>query len=278
MKKFAILIFFAVSLSSLSQSMIDKNTDLRVLYQLDYKKFINSDVVKSENAVLIAKNQGSLLFTFEKMMSLDSIQKSRALTASDVLLYRPAYFFLIKRNSDSISHYGTIGNDLLKFEESVNLNWKLTNEEKLIRGYTCKKSTLNYAGRDWIAWYTTEIPIDAGPYKFHGLPGLIINIRDTEENFEFTVNEIKTGDFDINPKVNNYFITEEGETFQEIEKNKFHEIRNKFYTMTLNERLQYMNRENEGTHSYVITGTNGETPRTNRKTKTRNFIERYQEK
>ena len=42
-----------------------------------------------------------------------------------------------------------------------------------------QKATTSYGGRDWIAWFTAEIPFQDGPYKFYGLPGLIVKMEDT---------------------------------------------------------------------------------------------------
>mgnify|MGYP000312216520 CR=1 FL=1 len=272
MKKIiTVLLVLITILSSQSQSNID--SDLKVLYKLDYKKFDNSDDVRSAYTVLISKNQGSL-FTFEKMMSLDSIQRIRELDAGDVMFYRPAYFLLTKRENDSIFHYEMIGKDLLQFKESINLEWKLVNESKNINGFLCKKATLNYGGRNWIAWYTPEIPKNTGPYKFYGLPGLIMSIKDDELIFEFEAIAVRFGSFDTNSNVDNFFVTDEEEKFEEIEKEEFYELRSKFYAMTLKQRLDYMNREDGGIIDAEITNADGERININRKSKKRNFIER----
>ncbi len=74
----------------------------------------------------------------------------------------------------------------IDFEDSVpNISWKLVDEEKEINGYKVKKATTNLFGRKWDAWYTEEIPISYGPYKFYGLPGLILNIKDSQDLFSF---------------------------------------------------------------------------------------------
>ena len=53
------------------------------------------------------------------------------------------------------------------------------------------KASAELWGRKFIAWFTLEIPVSYGPYKFCGLPGLIINISDTENQHCFTINAVK---------------------------------------------------------------------------------------
>ena len=102
------------------------------------------------------------------MFQLSEIQQLEAIEPTEALLYRTPYFFLIKRKNQEIEHHESIGSDLLKFKETVSLDWKLVNEEKEINTLSCKKATLNFLGRKWIAWYATKIPINTGPYKFFG--------------------------------------------------------------------------------------------------------------
>lgn len=56
-------------------------------------------------------------------------------------------------------------------------NWEITNEEKQISGYTCKKAISKLYGYNYEAWYTDEIPVSSGPEKFDGLPGLILYVH-----------------------------------------------------------------------------------------------------
>ncbi|MFV8357848.1 GLPGLI family protein [Flavobacterium sp. XS1P32] len=70
-------------------------------------------------------------------------------------------------------------------------DWKLQEEQKEILGYSCKKATTEFAGRTYVAWYTTDISISDGPYKFNGLPGLILSIYDTNKHYQFNVASVK---------------------------------------------------------------------------------------
>jgi GLPGLI family protein len=66
------------------------------------------------------------------------------------------------------------------------MKWALVNDTMTIMGYPCFKATTKYRGRNYTAWYTTEIPMSYGPLKFGGLPGLIINL--SEEKAIFNLN------------------------------------------------------------------------------------------
>jgi len=87
---------------------------------------------------------------------------------------------------DSISVQGPIYTTKYEYKEkNPDLKWKLVNEEKSILNYKVKKAVTKYAGRNWTAWYTEEIPINLGPYVFGRLPGLILELYDDQNHFHF---------------------------------------------------------------------------------------------
>lgn len=67
------------------------------------------------------------------------------------------------------------------------IDWQLKNEEKQVAGFLTKKAIGNFKGRTFEAWYTSEIPVAAGPWKLNGLPGLILEAYDAKREvvFEF---------------------------------------------------------------------------------------------
>ena len=71
------------------------------------------------------------------------------------------------------------------YSDSIpSLEWNFSSEEtESIMGYDCRKATVDFAGRTYTAWFTPEIPLPFGPYKFGGLPGLILKIEDAERQF-----------------------------------------------------------------------------------------------
>ncbi len=71
------------------------------------------------------------------------------------------------------------------------LVWNMEQESKETFGMKVQKATTTYGGRNWVAWFTNEIPLLDGPYVFHGLPGLIIEIADTQNDYVFSLVQIK---------------------------------------------------------------------------------------
>jgi len=70
-------------------------------------------------------------------------------------------------------------------EPTPDFQWSLRQDTCSILGYPCQKAVCQYGGRVWTAWFTTHIPISDGPYKFSGLPGLILRISDEDRFFIF---------------------------------------------------------------------------------------------
>ena len=81
-----------------------------------------------------------------------------------------------------------MGNVLFKYAEPLQtFDWKILEETKVILGYKYQKAGTYYAGRNYIAWFTNQIPISEGPYKFNGLSGLIVQIEDTKGYYKFAL-------------------------------------------------------------------------------------------
>ena len=74
-----------------------------------------------------------------------------------------------------------------QMEEEMEVpEWTLVPDSvKEILGYTCQLATTQFKGRKWSAWYTEDIPLDCGPWKLCGLPGLILSAYDSQRQFIF---------------------------------------------------------------------------------------------
>jgi len=76
-------------------------------------------------------------------------------------------------------------------EDWLAINWKIETTTKKIGKYTATKAAGSFRGRDYTAWFTYDIPVPFGPWKLHGLPGLILEAEDSEKMMRFYVTEIK---------------------------------------------------------------------------------------
>lgn len=78
-----------------------------------------------------------------------------------------------------LTHIDQIGMDYLLYTEPLPaIDWELEEGERTILGYACHRARCAFRGRNYEAWYAPEIAVSAGPWKFGGLPGLILAIKD----------------------------------------------------------------------------------------------------
>lgn len=92
-----------------------------------------------------------------------------------------------ERSSNQMHFLGRFIVHRAHYKEAIpQLNWQMHEEEKEVAGYNCKKATTSFGGRDYTAWYAPTIELHNGPYKFNGLPGLILSIYDTDKEHVFT--------------------------------------------------------------------------------------------
>jgi len=85
----------------------------------------------------------------------------------------------------------TVGSKAFIYEEPLPIiQWKLSDERKELGKFKCQKATAIFRGRNYIAWFTTDIPISMGPWKLHGLPGLILEAYDDTLQIQFAFESI----------------------------------------------------------------------------------------
>lgn len=78
-----------------------------------------------------------------------------------------------------LTHTDQIGMDYLLYTEPLPaIDWELEEGERTILGYACRRARCTFRGRNYEVWYAPDIAVSAGPWKFGGLPGLILAIRD----------------------------------------------------------------------------------------------------
>lgn len=69
-----------------------------------------------------------------------------------------------------------MGRNFLVQDNAETLRWKISAEKKQILGYSCQKAVLQDTSKTVTAWFTTDIPVSAGPAVYGQLPGMILEL------------------------------------------------------------------------------------------------------
>lgn len=96
--------------------------------------------------------------------------------------------YIINSESRNMLHISRVASDEYILEDEFPVQeWQILDESKDIGGYNCQKAITDFKGRKYEAWFTTDLPFPFGPWKLHGLPGLILSAKDekNEVSFEF---------------------------------------------------------------------------------------------
>lgn len=171
------------------------------LYQIGYRMEYISDSTnlndkRMEDFTLFIDNNQSY-FTNNNFLKSDSIIRSMQISKNLSLDFsnvpKTRFKYIVVKENNKVSYYETLLKYKFAYSEQPLTNWKITNETLKIGTYNCQKATIDYGGREWTAWYTIDIPINDGPYKFANLPGLIVKISDSKQNYSFELISIKKG-------------------------------------------------------------------------------------
>lgn len=180
-----ILIFLGISTFCFPQK-------ISFIYETKYKLNLeNPDDVYSKKMILDFKNNISI-FRDSLDKKNDSIKLNNGNGRYNMGVENKFYVKknLAQKRIEKVITY--LGTDYLLPVEEI-LNWNITSEQKFIGKYKSQKAETNYGGRNWIAWFTTELPFSDGPYIFNGLPGLIVSIQDSNNEYSFNLIEVKKG-------------------------------------------------------------------------------------
>lgn len=182
MKKFSLLcLFFAL----MAQAQVQ-----RFIYDYRYVPDINKkDSIASDMMVLDISAKGSVYQSLNRI-KMDSAMREqfRNFTPGSMQnrsvdmrnMRRNTVQYKVTKEYPSFKTYlnERVGRDSYKVLEDEKQNWTILAETQQIGEYKAQKATTKWGGRDWTAWFSTDLPFQDGPYKFSGLPGLIVKLED----------------------------------------------------------------------------------------------------
>lgn len=157
----------------------------RFVYQFQYKSDSLATELAKENMILDI-NPNDVKFYPYSYAETDSLNIIRGQKRSRWDDHLPA---LIRKKNSFENTSLILMNDLFSVKSTDKINWKLLNDTKVEGQYTLQKATTTFGGRNWIAWFSKDVNLSEGPYKFRGLPGLIFEIEDDKKNFIFKLSK-----------------------------------------------------------------------------------------
>ena len=172
------------------------DAELVATYSLSYQQdSLDPHDIRNEEMLLFLMEDVSVFLSYnnylaiEQYKSFSSVEDMRQTLQSPGEQTPPTRFrYQIFKNypEGKITKINSIMGDFFKYRQSLNaFDWELTSETSEMNGFKVQKATTEYGGRTWVAWFTPDIPYNDGPYKFNGLPGLILETRDTRDHYVF---------------------------------------------------------------------------------------------
>ena len=90
-----------------------------------------------------------------------------------------------------------------------NFSWTLTEETTTILNQKCLSATTHFRGRDYVAFYAPALVYNDGPWKFCGLPGLILSVKSKDNYLSIVASELtlnSKNNLNVAEKLNNKYI------------------------------------------------------------------------
>lgn len=219
------------TLSPVKKTILD-NCVVKVQYRMEYIKNTNNPNKKNNNFMLLQIGEKTSKFSDYFRLKTDSMyddfvnKKMEFSEASSKIM--PIFTGTLALNV--FKNYPTgkmtvidrafLAGTFKYTEDMVKMKWKLLQGKATICGYQCQQATTTFRGREYTAWYTPKIAYSDGPWKFNGLPGLILLVTDSKNEYKFECVAIeKAGDNEKIYIIDNDLFTTTRERFNITAKN-----------------------------------------------------------
>ncbi|KFF09303.1 GLPGLI family protein [Chryseobacterium luteum] len=192
---------FFIALFAFTWAQDSKESANRFFYELTFKPKKDSTKMDKVITILDITDKNRSVYQDYTVIAQDSIMKIEieAMQKAGVMkdlsktiktpkisarIYK-SYPGMKVQYVDKIANGFTPSN--IGYSEDIKFNWNILNDKQKIGEYNAQKATTEFGGRKWIAWFSTDLPFQDGPYKFFGLPGLIVKIEDDQKNYSWVL-------------------------------------------------------------------------------------------
>lgn len=131
--------------------------------------------------------------------------------------YERKVLFKNLKSKEVFSEYDVLGAHFFVNDSLHKMAWTLMdNETEKVLGYDCKKAKTTFHGREYEVFYTDDIAISNGPWKFGGLPGMILKVvaKSDKEIFKMECYSIKKQKKETDKEFTNYLKKNKKKKFQ----------------------------------------------------------------
>ncbi|WP_160139059.1 GLPGLI family protein [Chryseobacterium sp. c4a] len=241
---------FLIALFAFANAQDGKETANRFFYELTFKPKKDSAKLDKVITILDITDKNRSIYQDYTIISQDSIMKveieamkkagimkdlSKSLKAPKITSKVYKFYPGMK-----IQYVDKVANGFtpttIGYSEDLKFNWNILGDKQKIGEYNAQKATTEFGGRTWTAWFSTDIPFQDGPYKFYGLPGLIVKIEDADKNYSWILQgnkkvkdytELSYADnlMNVSAKVNELSREKFEKTFSDFKKDPFASVR-----------------------------------------------------
>ncbi|MDE6521925.1 MAG: GLPGLI family protein [Muribaculaceae bacterium] len=195
-------------------AVMARTADIEISYTALSPNMKNGNVEVKNQYILLANGMESKFYSpmTEYIDSLNSTPEGKAIYQEmtqnaylggkmDEMPRKDGSYYITKSFPDKkLRYFDSVGLDKFVYEESPDKwNWTIMDSTKEILGYECVEATTNFHGRKWTVWFAPEIPVQNGPWKFDGLPGLILEAVSEGGQYRFEATGIQQTDKIITP-------------------------------------------------------------------------------
>jgi len=173
MKNSFTYLFFLVFVFQSSEGIAQAKTkqEIQINYEFKFLHFTDTLFVKADAT--------TCLTTYKKWRVPPPDLNGAAIYQYTGLERKVAlYFHAFQNYNQRTMTYKEPINKGTYIKDSLNLfDWTITKNVKTILDYAAQEAKAHYRGREYTAYFTTELPFKAAPWKFHGLPGVILEVH-----------------------------------------------------------------------------------------------------